>query len=72
MTYKSTSERKFSIVEPSPEQRLRADFAEEDALLNQLARVRERQRKNRNDYATAHGLLVRPSLEQLRKVLGGG
>lgn len=54
----------------SPEQRLRSLFAEEDALLSKLADVRAGQKVARNDYAAAHGLLLRPSVEGLRKVLG--
>lgn len=56
-------------VKPSPESRLRASFAEEDRLIDELARVRAEQREARNDYAGEHGLLIRPGLEQLRKVL---
>ncbi len=62
--------RQLRAVTPSPESRLRAGFAREDALLEDLAQVRAEQRLARNDYAAEHGLLMRPSVESLRKVLG--
>jgi hypothetical protein len=57
-------------IEQSPESRLRRLFAREDDLLAELAMVRAEQRFVRNQYASAHGLLMRPSVESLRKVLG--
>lgn len=54
----------------SADERLRTLFAREDALLAELARVREAQREARNDYASERGLLMRPSVEALRKVVG--
>ena len=56
-------------VPQSVESRLRALFSREDELLAELAQVRAEQRLERNAYATAHGLLLRPSLDQIRKVL---
>lgn len=56
-------------VEPADD-RLRALFVREDDLLAELARVREAQRLARNDYASERGLLMRPSVESLRKVVG--
>jgi hypothetical protein len=61
---------KLRAVTPSPEQQLRTLFTREDELLAELARVREEQRAARNDYASERGLLMRPSLEALRKVVG--
>lgn len=58
-------------VEPSPEAMLRVLFDREDALLAELAAVRAEQRVARNDYAAERGLLMRPGLDQLRKVLLG-
>ena len=58
------------IVEQSAAARLRRLFAEEDALLAQLARVRADQRNARNSYAEELGLLMRPSLAAVRKVVG--
>jgi hypothetical protein len=57
-------------IEQSPESRLRRLFTREDDLLAELAMVRAQQRDARNLYASAHGLLMRPSVESLRKVLG--
>lgn len=57
-------------VPQSVESRLRALFSREDELLAELGQVRAEQRLERNAYATAHGLLLRPSLDQIRKVLG--
>lgn len=57
-------------IAPSPESILRALFAREDELLAELARIRGEQVIARNDYAEAHGLLLRPGVETLRKVLG--
>lgn len=53
------------------EYRLRALFAREDELRAELARVRDEQRLARNDYASERGLLIRPSVDALRKVLNG-
>ena len=59
------------IEAESAEARLRRLFAAEDALLVELARVRDEQRLARNDYASERGLLIRPSVDALRKVLNG-
>jgi hypothetical protein len=59
-----------AVVPKSTEQRLRSLFARENELLAELAQVREEQRVARNDYASERGLLMRPSLEALRKVVG--
>ena len=61
---------KLRAVPPTPEHRLRASFRREDELLSELAKVRAEQRLARNDYAAEHGLLLRPSVDALRKVLG--
>lgn len=60
------------IEAESAEARLRRLFAAEDALLAELARVRDEQRLARNDYASERGLLMRPSVDALRKVLHSG
>lgn len=70
MTYKSTPPRPLAAVPQSPEQTLRQLFAEEDEALALVKRIRAKQALARNDYAAEHGLLMRPGLEQLRKVLG--
>lgn len=55
---------------PSPHRRSCAfAFAREDALLAELREVRAVQVEARNDYAEAHGLLIRPGVRALR---GGG
>lgn len=53
------------------EHRLRALFAREDELRAELAKVRAAQVDARNDYASERGLLMRPSVETLRKVVHG-
>lgn len=60
---------RLAAVAPSPESRLRAAFAREDALLAELRQVRAEQVAARDDYASAHGLLMRPSVRALRGVL---
>lgn len=62
--------RRLAAVPQSPEQDLRRLFAEEDALRRQLAVVEQEQKQARNQYAEAKGLLMRPSVASLRKVLG--
>jgi hypothetical protein len=57
------------VLEPAAE--LRELFAEEDELLKMIADCRARQRDARKRYAAANDLLMLPSVEQLRKVLGG-
>jgi len=52
-----------------PEHLLRQSFKREDELLAELAQIRAEQREHRNSYAAAHGLLIRPSVEQLRRIL---
>ena len=54
------------------EHRLRDLFRREDELLAELADIRDEQRHARNEYAKGHGLLIRPSVEALRKVLRNG
>lgn len=61
---------KLTLVERSTEQLLRDAFDLEDDLIDQLARVRRTQKDVRVRYAREHGLLLLPSLEKLRKVLG--
>lgn len=61
---------RLKAVPESPEHRLRSLFTREDELLAELARVRVEQREARNTYASEHGLLIRPGLDALRKVLG--
>jgi hypothetical protein len=61
---------KLRVVPLSPEATLRRLFAREDELLAELATVRAEQREARNLYASERRLLMRPGLEQLRKVLG--
>jgi predicted kinase len=51
--------------------RLRALFAREDELRKELAQVEAEQREARNLYAAERGLLVRPSVASVRKVLDG-
>lgn len=65
-----TAHPKLAIVAESAEHRLRRYFAREDELLAELAEVRARQREARNIYASERGLLMRPSVEALRKVVG--
>lgn len=62
--------RKLKLVEPSSEQMLRDAFDLEDDLLSQLHRCRQTQKLIRQRYAKERGLLILPSLETLRKVLG--
>lgn len=52
------------------EHRLRQLFRREDELLAELADVRAEQRNARNEYASGHGLLMRPSVDALRRRLG--
>ena len=66
MTLTTLPARETSLLE----EMLRSLFAEEARLLAELERVREDQRSWRNAYAEAHGLLMRPSLDALRKVVG--
>jgi hypothetical protein len=61
---------RLAAVPQSAESRLRALFAEEDDLRAALARNAEAQKAARNDYAEAHGLLLRPSVASMRKVVG--
>lgn len=74
MTRKMITGRTLRVVDPdiapSSEHRLRRLFAREDELLAELAKVRAEQREARNDYASERGLLMRPGLAQVRKVLG--
>lgn len=62
--------RRLALVEPSYEQMLRDAFDLEDDLIDQLARVRRTQKDVRVRYAGERGLLMLPSLEELREVLG--
>ena len=61
---------KLKLVEPSTDQLLRQLFECEDDLLTQLHRVTQAQKQARACYARERGLLVLPSFETLRKVLG--
>lgn len=61
--------RNLHAVPQCPASRLRTLFAEEDRLRAELARVEAEQRQARNDYAAERGLLMRPSVASLRKVL---
>ena len=70
MTSRYITGERLRMVEPSPEAVLRELFGDEDKLLAELKTVRARQKIARNNYAAAHGLLLRPGLTQLRKVLG--
>lgn len=65
-----TPARRLAAVPPTPEQDLRRLFLAEDALRQQLAEVDAEQKAARNAYAAERGLLVRPSVASLRKVLG--
>lgn len=65
-----TRSRGLHLVEPSSEHLLREAFDLEDDLLNQLHRVTQTQKELRKRYARERGLLILPSLETLRKVLG--
>lgn len=60
----------LKLIEPSSEQLLRDAFDLEDDLIDQLARVNLTQKELRKRYADEHGLLIRPSLEKLRKTVG--
>lgn len=53
------------------ERRLKALFGREDELLAELAKVRAEQTEARNRYAEERGLLLRPSIAAIRKVLLG-
>lgn len=61
---------RLKLIEPSTEQLLREAFALEDDLIDQLHRVSQTQKELRKRYAAEHGLLMRPSLETIRKALG--
>ena len=65
-----TAPARLHALPPPCEQELRRLFAEEDALLVELAEVRAAQREARNAYSSERGLLVRPGLAALRKVVG--
>lgn len=55
---------------PEPEESLRELFEQEDALEVQLRLVRAKQALTRRRYADKHGLLMLPSLEHLRRIVG--
>ena len=57
-------------VPQSTESAMRLLFQREDDLLAELATVRAEQVRVRNVYAEENGLMVRPSVQGLRKVLG--
>jgi hypothetical protein len=56
------------IVE-TPEDELRRLFDAEDAMIAELAEIRQAQNDARKRYADKHGLLVRPSMATIRKAL---
>ena len=55
---------------PEPEESLRELFERQTALEAELRQVRARQALVRRRYADKHGLLILPSLEHLRRIVG--
>ena len=59
----------IEATERSADERLRSLFRREGALRAELSRVLAEQKQARNAYAEERGLLMRPSVDTLRKVV---
>ena len=56
--------------QPEPEESLRDLFEQEATLEKRLRAIRAKQATCRRSYADKHGLLMLPSLEHLRRIVG--
>lgn len=64
------SQANLRVVIPSPEDELSRLFAQENVLLDELRDVRARQAEARERYRITHGLMMNPTFDRLRQVVG--